>query len=305
VGAGAYGTARKRFRTGDLDVQHAHGYVVQTLADLGWLGLLVSLAAAGAWLVAALRATGLQPRDGDLVWDAERVGLVTLVSVVVVFAVHSVVDWTWFVPANAVLALVCAGWVAGRGPLRRRLAEEGPTGVVGAAERAGIIAARGGWPVRERLVRWQPAPSRCAVAVGVLVLATAVMWTTVQPLRAQHAGDAVTDRLQLGNAAAAADIARIGIRRNPLSPEPWWELAVARATLGDLPAAERALEGAVRTQPASAEAWRRLGRFRLSAQADPRGAMAAFQAALFLDPQDPHSQSDVIEASRALAVPAP
>ena len=62
IGAGAYGLGRKRFRTSNLDVQHAHGYAVQTLADLGYVGLAVSLLAALAWIVAALRATGLTGR---------------------------------------------------------------------------------------------------------------------------------------------------------------------------------------------------------------------------------------------------
>ena len=43
---------------------------------------------------------------------------------VVVFGVHSAIDWTWFVPGNVVPALLLAGWVAGRGPLRARLAPE-------------------------------------------------------------------------------------------------------------------------------------------------------------------------------------
>jgi cytochrome c-type biogenesis protein CcmH/NrfG len=97
----------------------------------------------------------------------------------------------------------------------------------------------------------------------------------------------------------------IATPRNPLSPEPWWELAVARASGGDLQAAQRALERAVRVQPANPETWRRLGRLRLSALSEPRPALRDFQAALFLDPQDPQSQSDVIEASRAVGVPAP
>ena len=42
--------------------------------------------------------------------------MATLLSICVVFGVHSFVDWTWFVPGNAVLALLCAGWLAGRGP---------------------------------------------------------------------------------------------------------------------------------------------------------------------------------------------
>jgi hypothetical protein len=301
VGAGGYGLARKRFRTSNLDVQHAHGYVVQTLADLGWLGLIVSLAALAAWLNAATRATGLRRRDRGLAWDAERVGLVTLGVVVLIFGVHSAIDWTWFIPANAVTALLCAGWLAGRGPLRRRLAVEGPTGVMVAAERAGVIDPRPRWSLRERLVRWTPDPFRLASAVGVVLLATAVMFTAVQPLRAQHAGDVAIARAQAGELKAAEDIARIGAARNPLSPDPWWELAVIRASANDLDGAERALEQAVKVQPANPEAWRRLGRFRLSGLNEPKLALPAFQAALYLDPQSPYSQSDVLEATRAVA----
>jgi tetratricopeptide (TPR) repeat protein len=121
----------------------------------------------------------------------------------------------------------------------------------------------------------------------------------VQPLRAQHAGDAVTARLAAGEPAAAVDIAKRGVKRNPLSPEPLWELASARSAAGDPRGAQQALERAVDVQPASAEAWRRLGRFRLDRLDDPEGALDAFRPALYLDPQSPYSQSDVIEATRA------
>ena len=59
LGAGAegYATARLRYRALPLNVQQAHGFVVQTLADLGLVGLLVVLALLGAWIVAAGRAT--------------------------------------------------------------------------------------------------------------------------------------------------------------------------------------------------------------------------------------------------------
>src|SRR5208283_6144198 len=41
LGAGAegYRTARLRYRTAPIEVRHAHGFVVQTLADLGLVGL--------------------------------------------------------------------------------------------------------------------------------------------------------------------------------------------------------------------------------------------------------------------------
>ncbi len=305
VGADAYGLVRRRFRDFPLDVQHAHGWVPQTLADVGWVGLAVSLAALAAWLAAAAAAVGLRRRDRRLVWDAERVGLATLATVVVVFGVHSALDWTWYIPANAVLALLCAGWVAGRGPLRDRLAAEGPTGVVPAAERAGLIGPQPVWGVRERLVRWRPSPSRTALAVLVLAGGMAISWTTVQPLRAEHAGDAATTRLQVGATEAAEDIAAIGTRRNPLSPQPLWELAGVRATRGDLRGAERALERAVEVQPANSEGWRRLGRFQLSALGAPQQALTAFQTALYLDPKSAGAASDVLETRQALAATAP
>jgi tetratricopeptide (TPR) repeat protein len=301
VGAGAYATVRTRFRDDTLAVRHAHGYVVQTLADLGWAGLALSLAAAAAWLLAALRATGLlRRRDRGLPFDAERVGMLTLFAVVAVFAVHSAVDWTWFVPANAGVALLCAGWIAGRGPLRARL-----EGRVAAAPTPS-------WPHASRLARLSErvTPLRALGVALVLVVALAAAWTAYQPVRAVHAGDAAFDRLDRGQTEAAASIARIAADRNPLSVDPLFELAAIEQARGRTKEAAAALERAVDLQPANAEAWRRLGRLRLSALSDPQGALRAFQAAYYLDPHAPASTSDVLEASRALqspttAAPAP
>ena len=301
AGAGAYGTARRRYRTGDIDVQHAHGYFVQQLADLGWLGVVAGLAALAAWLWAAVISLGLRRRDRGLPWDAERVGLATLAAVVVVFGVNSLIDWTWFIPANAVAALLAACWVAGRGPLRTRLAAEGPTGIIPAAERSGLVAERRRWSLREQLTRWRPSPHRTGIAAAVLLAGMAISWAIVQPLRAVHAGDAAIARLQQGNFEAAAEIALIGTKRNPLSVEPWWELADAEAQAGNFGLAVLALEKAVKVQPANAEAWRRLGRFRLSALDEPEAALSAFRAAYYLDPQSSDKASDVLEASRAVA----
>ncbi len=300
VGAGAYGIARQRFRTQPLEVQHAHGYVVQTLADLGWAGLAASLAALLAWLITAARVLGLRRADRGLTWDAERVGMAALASVVVVFGVNSLIDWTWFIPATAVTALICAGWVCARPPLRARLHDEGPTGIVSAAERVGVLPATRRFTVSQRLAAWQPSAYRSVLALGVLAIGMATCWSIVQPLRAQNAGDAAVNRLDAGRYAAAADIAGIAQRRNPLSVEPWYLLAAARSAEGDRRGAVLALVEAVKTQPANAEAWRRLGTYELSVIDDPRGALAAFQAAYYLDPQSREAQSDVIAASRAV-----
>ena len=101
TGAGAYGTLRLRYRLDARQVRHAHGYVVQTLADLGWVGLGLSLLAAFTWLGTVARTLGdagggtaacpgtpnasAWPR-----WPRSRS----------CSALHSACDWTWFVPGN-------------------------------------------------------------------------------------------------------------------------------------------------------------------------------------------------------------
>jgi hypothetical protein len=274
-GADAYGTLRLRYRTNVLTVRHAHSYVMQTLADLGWVGLGVSLLAAGAWLFAAIRALGLRRRDRGLPWDAERVALAALSVVVVIFGIHSAIDWTWFVPANAVAAMLCAGWVAGRGPLRERL---------------GL-----GPPPAERSRARQRAP----LAVAAVAIALVTCWGALQPVRASHAEAESFARLDRGELPAAISIAQIAHQRDPLAVEPLFDLAAMEQASGDNAAAGRALNDAVALEPATAETWRRLGDFRFNVLHDVKGAQRAYGAALYLDPQSPESRSDVIVAARA------
>jgi hypothetical protein len=320
TGAGAYATVRNRFRTGTLFVRHAHGYVPQTLADLGWAGLAVSLLALVLWGWAALRTAGLRPRDRGLPWDAERVGMAALIAVALVFGTSSAVDWTWFVPANALMGLIAAAWVIARPPLRTRLqvaalasvvqdapssardggplwapsATEPPPPAADVAGPGAVDVAEAQWRRRARFP-WLPA----AAAALVLALAGAAAWAAFQPVRAVHAGDAAIDRLERGDLEAAVSIAEIARDRNPLSPEPLWELALVEQLRGNNFAAERALEDAVRLEPATAETWRRLGRLQLSVLNEPDEALDSFRAALYLDPRLPASTSDFLEASRA------
>ena len=119
LGAGAegYATARLRYRKETLVVTHAHGFVVQTLADLGIVGLLVALALLGSWIFEARRGTRPLNRPRGP-YTPERVGLLSMLCIVVVFGVHSLIDWSWYVPGDACVALLCAGWLAGSGTAR-------------------------------------------------------------------------------------------------------------------------------------------------------------------------------------------
>ncbi len=278
AGAGAYATARTRYRDGTQTVRHAHGYGVQTLADLGRAGVAISLVASVLWILAAMTATGLRRRDRGRAFDPERIGLLTMAVVVVVFGAHSLIDWTWFVPGNACVALLCAAWVAGRGPL----------------------AARADTPPRVAFSWRRPPRAAAAAALAVLVLAAVTSWAALQPVRSSHAADAALDLAQLGKYDAAAAKARRATELNPLAVEPLFQLAFIDDARGDKQGAKRALEDATRLQPANVETWRRLGRYRLSVLDDPRGAVEAFRLAFYLDPASDRGPSDYLEASRAL-----
>lgn len=270
VGAGGYATARLRYRKDAvLNVRHSHGYAVQTLADLGIVGAAVSLALLAAWLGATGRTLELWGPGRRRAWSPERVGLATAATIVVVFGVHSFVDWTWFVPGNAMLALLCAGWVAGRGPVSEPLR-----------------------PRRSAGIRW-----RAALAVGVVALAVVSAWAAWQPERATMRGD---------EALAAAEAGRFDEARakvadahdfDPLAVDPLYERAAIEQRAGR-PAEARAAYGeAVRMQPSNPGAWLTLAQFEIE-QGRRDAALAALGSALYLDPRSPVLQSLYLDASR-------
>ncbi len=292
TGAGAYAIARNRFRTDALAVRHAHGYVPQTMSDLGWIGLGISLLTLFAWLAAAARATGLRRRDRGLPFDDRRVADLGVLAVVLAFGLHSALDWTWFVPANAIPALLAAGWLAGRVPLGRRLRFAAPE----PAERAGA-----GNPWQRSLAFARGRRFATGAVLLLVAICLAAAWTAYQPVRSVHASDEAFDRAAVSAYEPAAQLAREATRRNPLSVDAWFDVAAIEQARGQLRAAEAALESAVRLEPANAETWRRLGRLRLDAIGKPDRALPAFKAAYFLDPQSRVSISDLIEAGRANA----
>ena len=280
VGAGGYAQARLRFRDDELDVLHAHGYLVQTAADLGILGLALSLALLAAWLAAAHRSSAPWRRSGGA-GAAERAGLLTMIAVVVAFAAHSLIDWTWFVPGTVVPALLLAGWVAARGPDPIELAT----------------------PLRERLRTGVVTPPRALAAVAVLLLALSASWSALRPERSLDRVDdalaALADRRPddaRGLAVEAGDL-------NPLSLQPLFALGDIDGAAGRPDAARAAYEQAVKLQPASSEAWVRLANFELAAGQTQR-ALASVRPALYLDPRSPAAKAIYLEAYRRSHAPA-
>lgn len=291
VGAGAYVVARKRVRTAQLEVLHAHGFVVQTAADLGLLGLAAITLLTLLWLRTADRVLGGCARLRELVlrrervvrpWTDERAALASVVTIVLVFGIHSFVDWTWYVPATAAVGLLCAGWIAGRGPLTEPPAEPGLLG--------------------RRLARGVRGPWRIGAATGAIALAALAGWSAWLPLQADR--DAARAR-SLASADAssyprAIALAKSAVATDPLALEPRYTLAFAQLLSGDKNGARETLVAAVRTQPANPDPWLQLVDFTLNAENDPQLALALLGPALHFDPNSPQGKIDYLTATRRL-----
>jgi hypothetical protein len=218
--------------------------------------------------------TAPAPGFRNLPFTPERIAVLTLIAGVLVFGVHSLVDWTWFVPGTAVVALVGAGYVAGRGPFT--------------APRSGRVPG----------TRWS---MRLAIAGALVAGALLAAWTIWQPLRSDQADNAALGALSRNDVAAAYVNVTKARHRNPLAVEPLFDQATIEDSVGRRRAAERLLQQAVRLQPANALTWQRLGQYELNAMQRPRAAVDELRAALFLDPRSPAIQRDFVAATRALA----
>lgn len=291
AGAGSFAQAQLRFRNEQAQAKHAHGYVLQTLADLGIVGLAISLLALGLWLFAVCQT--LRLRRGNVFaaeWSVERIGLAALALAAIVFGVHSALDWTWFVPAVAMTALFCAGWVAGRGPLGATA-----SGTVAASEAGAppLEAVRPSPPSRQDVKR------RAPVAAALIAVAAVGALAISQPWRAEQKGDDALSLANVGNYEAARQAGEKAKDLNPLSVQPYFELAVVEDAAGNEQAATSLLEHAVQLQPSSAEAWLRLGDYFLFTLGDPDRAMPFLRGALYLDPISPAARSSFVAALRA------
>ncbi len=271
TGALGFAIAHRRYSTVSFPISHAHDYWIETFADFGLVGLAISLGLFLAWAAAAGRA--LAWRAAGAPWSDERTGLFTLATVVLVFGLHSLVDWTWFIPGDAVLALACAGWLAGRGPLL------GPVGRIG-------------W--RQPLTR-SPVGAMASLAVATLTVVAA--WGIVQPLRSADADSAAIGALARGDAAAALVDARQAATADPLALEPLYDLSAIYTARDDLRAAREELLDAVALQPENPSPWQVLGGFDLDRH-DPGRALPEIERALALDPRSREVQA-LLAAARA------
>ena len=271
VGNGALAVARLRYRTDSSVSRHAHGWIPQIMADLGVIGLAVTMFLFLAWSLAALSATGLLPRrlvrpSEDEApprrdWDAGRIALVTLLLVPLVFGIQSLVDWTWFIPAPAIMALLAAGFLAGLGPF-------------------------GTEPLpRQEPFRRRPAPLRLAAGLVTVATALLVAWAIWQPEASDRATNDALALADEGKFDDAVERTKDARDLNPLTPDPLLVRASIDTRANRVRDAERSLATAVIEFPGDPQTWYRLAAFELGTLDAPERALETVRGALYIDPR--------------------
>jgi O-antigen ligase len=272
VGAGAFAVGRLRHRTDASVTRHAHGWFPQTAADFGIVGLALTTLLGLAWALAAVSANHLLPRrllrgadrDEPLPrrdWDEDRTALFAVTLVPIAFAVQSLLDWTWFIPAPAAMALVSAGYVAGRDPNWSR-----------ATARSEPISRR-------------PSGGRIGAAVVTLLTAGLLAWAIWQPEASDRATNdalALADERRFDQAIEKTTEAR---DINPLTPDPLLVRAAIDTQAGREEDAGRSLERAVIEFPGDPQTWYRLAAFQLGTLDAPEQALETLKGLLYIDPQ--------------------
>ena len=287
AGAGSFAQAQLRFRDQPTQGRHAHGYVHQTLADLGLIGLAREPRRRSRPGCSRPRATlglrGGAPREPG---RPSAPGCWRL---------------RWWRSCSA-----CTRRSTGPGSSRRSRspASSAPAGSPAAGRSRSPPPARrrdGRRPPALQMPRGRALRGRAALAAGAVVARR--RWP---PWRSRSRGAPTTRAtrrwrcLSEGDFAGARAAAERRARHQPAVGRALLRAGRDRGRRRRPRRATRPLEDAVRLEPASPEAWRRLGRvLRRRRSTSPARAMPVLRGALFLDPTSALNRAAYLVALRA------
>ena len=265
-GAGSFPILHYLYRRYEAPVRSAHSLPLQLLAETGVVGALLGLGGLGLLGLAGVR----QLRRSEGIERSVRLALLASAGL---WAVHSLYDWDWEIPAVTLPALISLGVAA--------------VPVPSAGPRATPALGRG-----------------VATAVAAAAAATAALALAVSALLPALSEGERVDALKVAAAPAPAldearDTARQAHDLNPLGVGPLFAQASIAIAGADLPAAVRYLEQASRTQPENWQVWVRLVGLRVQL-GDRRGAREALRRAsetnpLLIEPGVPSAFGSLIE----------
>jgi hypothetical protein len=259
VGAGNYPQGYYLHRRTTEAITQPHSLELQTLAELGLVGVVL-LAAFLAAVAMGLRRTAIAARRDLLA----RSVAVAAGGAFVGWLVQTSVDWMHLIPGLTAIALTAAVALV----LRAAAPPVAPAG-------------------RARLV----------VIVAAAALALAGTITIVPRILSLQAQASAERDLARGAARAAIADASTALGYDSRSVTALALRSAGFARLDDFPASLADLKRAVAVEPRNWATWALVGDL-LTRRGDPRGARAAYRHALALDPLEPELRSAVSSTTR-------
>lgn len=262
-GIGAGGSEAYWAQHGSLvrPIRDAHSLFIETMAELGVVGLALVVGFLGFAAVSGWRRGPSRSRDG---------ALGAALAVLATGIVSAAIDWTWELPACFGLAVFAAALLTGPATLAPQPEPGAPPQAVDGAR---------GRPLRRR-------PSRFGLGVAILLVAWAAIWAGgilfLTEVKLSDSREAASS----GELASAAQDARDARTLQPWASEPRLQLALVEELAGKFQAANRNLGEAIERAPEDWQLW--FVRARLGVKrGDVEEARAALGRARELNPRAP------------------
>jgi O-Antigen ligase len=239
-------------------VINAHSLYVETLAELGVVGIALLLGFLGLVLAAAVRAVSRSEHD-----DRARAAGAT--AALLAFAVSAIVDWVWQLPVLPAAFLLLAATVLV------------PVSRAG----SGTVLARGAEP--ERIATTRPS---LALRAGLVTAALACLAAIAIPLATATAVRRSQAAVLQGDYSLALSDARSGTRIEPGAASAQLQVALVLELRHDIPDALRAALNATRDEPENWSGWLVLSRLQAESGRS-RASVASYRRARSLNPRSP------------------
>lgn len=255
IGAGEFEPWWTQHGTLDVPVRNAHSLFIESLAELGPLGLGLALAFFAIPAALGMRAAAATRRRGrgaaGYAFPGAALALLTTA------AVAAAVDWTWELPAVFGIATIAATTL---------------TAPAGSSGEPGPSGGRRVWAQRIAAI----------VAAAAAIFAAGALYLGELRLSESRAAAAA------GDLEAAAERARDASDALPFSADPYVQLALVERSLGRFDAAAEAIADAIERAPNDWRLWLLSSRIAFQRDEPPGVVQSDLFRARELAPRAPH-----------------
>ena len=293
-GAGSFGVVHLLYRRNTLTIQQPHSVPLQFLSDTGIVGALLAIAGFVLLLGLGFRAVGRMPAG------RQRLAAAGLLAGATAYAVHSLYDWDWDIPAVTLPALLFLGLLAGADrspePAESQRAFARPRLGLRALALAGLTLWLGLFAVSADLPELAASSARRALVEAssnsphVLAAAQsqAARAARLDPLSDAGPMAEATIALHRGALVRARSYIEAALRRDPSDEFAWAQLSSLDQVLGDRPGVVMASQRII--------------------DLDPRGKLAKYVLEVQLLAASPNDSPSAIRTpplNSSLATPSP